>query len=146
MKIPARFLSTLSDQWYNICLDMHEKNLQAITILRQGGIVVFPTDTAFGIGCRIDDVAAVKRLFSLRRRPEEKATPVLVSSLLMAQNYLEPIPHEVKEELVEKYWPGALTIVLPCIKDKIPSLVRGGGDNLGVRMPNHATMLEIIRE
>ena len=124
---------------------MNEHILEAIKILKQGGIVIFPTDTAFGIGCRIDDQDAIKRLFEVRKRPQTQATPVLVSDSTMAQNYLQAISKDVKEELIDKYWPGALTVVLPCHKDKVPDLVRGGGNNLGVRMPNHSIALEIIK-
>ncbi len=116
----------------------------AIKILNQGGIVIFPTDTAFGIGCRMDKRQAIGRLFKLRKRPEFKATPVLVSGLEMAQDYVGPIQPEVREKLIKPYWPGALTIVLPCQEEKVPKLVRGGSDTLGVRMPNSAICLEII--
>ena len=47
--------------------------------------------------------------------------------------------------MIAKYWPGALTIVIPCIKEKVPELVRGKGNNLGVRMPDHEVALEIIK-
>lgn len=117
----------------------------AVSVLRNGGIVIFPTDTAFGIGCRIDDKKAVERLFNLRRRPQEKATPILVDTVKMAQDYLQPIPQEVVQTLIEPYWPGALTIVLPCLTDKVPSLVRGGGSALGLRIPNHTIARAIIR-
>ncbi|EKD67215.1 MAG: Sua5/YciO/YrdC/YwlC family protein, partial [uncultured bacterium] len=53
---------------------------RAIEVVREGGIVIYPTDTAFGIGCRIDDPKAVDRLFKIRRRPRDQATPVLVDS------------------------------------------------------------------
>jgi len=125
---------------------MEDKIKQAIKVLQEGGIVVFPTDTAFGIGCRIDDEKAIERLFQIRKRPETQATPVLVSNLEMAKNYLLSVPDEVREKLIDKYWPGALTIVLPCQKNKVPELVRGKGDNLGVRMPNHPVTLELIKE
>lgn len=117
---------------------------EAINVLKQGGVIIFPTDTAFGIGCRMDDEKAIRRLFSLRKRPETQATPVLVSSLKMAENYLKPVPDEVIENLVELYWPGALTIVLDAQTEKIPDLVRGRTKTLGVRVPDHLTALEII--
>ncbi len=117
----------------------------AITVLKNGGIAVFPTDTAFGIGCRIDDEKAVKKLFKIRKRPETQATPVLVSSQKMAEKYLGLIPKEIEEKLISKYWPGALTIILPCKKEKVPELVRGKGATLGVRMPNNETTLGIIQ-
>ena len=53
----------------------------AIGVLKRGGIVIYPTDTAFGIGCRIDNEESVKRLFKIRKRPENKATPVLFDSI-----------------------------------------------------------------
>lgn len=118
---------------------------EAVEILKNGGVVIFPTDTAFGIGCRIDDEKAIARLFKIRNRPEDKATPVLVDTVKMAQDYLQPIPKEVIDKLIEPYWPGALTIVLPCKTDKVPSLVRGGSATLGVRIPNHVIARSIIR-
>jgi len=118
---------------------------KAVKILRAGGIVIFPTDTAFGIGCRIDDEKAIKRLFNIRKRPRNQATPVLVDSVEVAQKYLLPIPKDVIDKLIKPYWPGALTIVLPCKTDKVPKLVRGGGTTLGIRIPNHSTTREIIR-
>jgi len=117
---------------------------KAIETIREGGVVIFPTDTAFGIGCRIDDERAVRRLFEIRNRPRTQATPVLVASVEMAQKYLQPIPPVVSERLVRHYWPGALTIVLPCLEE-VPDLVRGGGETLGVRMPNHPAAWEIIK-
>lgn len=116
---------------------------KAAKIIRDGGIVIFPTDTAFGIGCRVDDVDAVNRLFTLRRRDPNKATPVLASSLEMLEPYIEPVDDEVIEKLVKPFWPGGLTIVLPCYQEKIPEMVRKGS-TLGVRVPNHLTTLNMI--
>lgn len=125
----------------------HMNNIKrAIEILNKGGIIIFPTDTAYGIGCRIDNVDSIKRLFDIRKRSENKAVPVLVSDIDMAKDYLLEIPKDVKEKLMEKYWPGALTIILPCIKNKVPSLVRGEGNNLGIRVPDNKLILEIIKK
>lgn len=118
---------------------------KAIEILKQGGIIIFPTDTAFGIGCDMQNEHAVERLFKIRRRPLEKATPVLVDTVKMAQDYLQPIPKAVIDTLIEPYWPGALTIVLPCIMEKVPAFVRGGGETLGVRIPNHPVPRAIMQ-
>ena len=121
---------------------MQETIAKAIKILKDGGVIIFPTDTAFGIGCRIDNESAVKRLFALRRRPEDKATPVLASSLEMLEPFIQPVPQDVIDELIAPHWPGGLTIVLPCNSERIPALIRKG-DTLGVRVPN-LTTLEII--
>lgn len=120
-------------------------NNKAIDILKNGGIVVFPTDTAFGIGCRIDDKKAVQRLFEIRKRPKTQATPVLVDTVTMAQQYVRRIPQEVIDKLVEPFWPGALTIIFPCKRESVPALVRGGTDTIGVRIPNHAITRSLIR-
>ncbi|HSA83634.1 MAG TPA: L-threonylcarbamoyladenylate synthase [Patescibacteria group bacterium] len=124
---------------------MNDQIKEAIKIVQKGGVIIFPTDTAFGIGCRIDDEEAIKRLFAIRKRPETQATPVLVSGWDMAEEYISKIPEEVLEKLIKPFWPGALTIVLPCKTEKVPELVRGKGNNLGVRMPNYEIALEIIR-
>lgn len=118
---------------------------QAVKVLNSGGIIIFPTDTAFGIGCRIDNEKAIQKLFKLRNRPQNQATPVLVSSIDMASSYLLEIVREEQEQLMEKYWPGALTIVLQSKTEMVPELVRGYGTTIGVRMPNNHTILEIIK-
>ncbi len=124
---------------------MNNQVKEAIKILNQGGIIIFPTDTAFGIGCRIDNENAIKRLFKIRKRPGFMATPVLVGGLEMAKKYVLEVPEDVKEKLIDKFWPGALTIVLQSRIDMVPKLVRGHGTTIGVRMPNNQITLEIIK-
>lgn len=117
---------------------------QAIDILKNGGIIIFPTDTAFGIGCRIDNEEAVERLFRVRQRPHSMATPVLCSSIAMVKAYTKEVSPKVEEQLLAPYWPGALTVILPAQSQKVPSLIRGGTDTIGVRIPNHPVTLELI--
>jgi L-threonylcarbamoyladenylate synthase len=117
---------------------------KGIKVLKDGGIVIFPTDTAFGIGCRMDDEQAIQRLYTLRKRSEMQASSILAADLHMVEHYLKSVPQNVIEELVQPYWPGALTIVLPCHKETVSPLVRGGTETLGVRVPNHLTTLELI--
>ena len=116
---------------------------KAIDILNDGGIVIFPTDTAFGIGCRVDVPSSVDRLFTLRKRPRSQATPVLVDSPDMALSYfVHPAP--IVHHLMEKYWPGALTIISRCNPESVYSPVRGGTDTIGLRMPDHPTVNSIL--
>lgn len=116
---------------------------KAVKVVRDGGIIIYPTDTAFGIGCRIDRPDAVDRLFALRRRPRSQATPVLVGSQQMALAYYDS-PSVIVRRLMEAYWPGALTIVWKCRLNAFSSPIRGGGQTVGLRMPNHKTALSII--
>jgi L-threonylcarbamoyladenylate synthase len=117
---------------------------KAIEVFKKGGIVIFPTDTAIGIGCKIDDEKALKRLFEIRKRPESKPLLILVGSIEMAKKYLLSIPQEVESKLISKYWPGKLTIILKCNIDKVPPIARGGGNTLGVRLPNKPELLALI--
>ncbi len=118
---------------------------KAIEIFKNGGVAIFPTDTAIGIGCRMDDEKAIERLFKIRKRPENNPVLALVDSVRMAQEYLLPISQEIKDKLIKPYWPGKLTIIFKCNIDKVPSIVRGGGNSLGVRFPNNQILLRIIK-
>ncbi len=119
---------------------------KAIKVFKEGGIVIFPTDTAYGIGCRMDNEDSVKRLFSIRKRPQSQATPVLFSSIQMMKEYLLNIPEDVKEKLMDIYWPGALTIILPCKTDRVFNLIRGNSNNMGARIPNDDNLISIIEK
>lgn len=122
-----------------------DKIIEASKILSQGGIVIFPTDTAYGIGCRMDSHSSVKRLFEIRKRPFTQAVPVLVDSITMAKHYyLPPLPNNVRR-MMEEYWPGALTIIYKCDIKKVPALVRASRSSLGLRMPDHEVPLALIR-
>lgn len=123
---------------------MNNEIKKAIEIIKQGGIVIYPTDTAFGIGCRIDDEEAIKRLFRIRKRPETQATPVLIDHVSLAEKFVTEIPEEVRIQLIDQYWPGALTIILESKIELIPELVRGGRTSIGMRIPNHKTALTLI--
>ncbi len=123
---------------------MNNKDIEnAIENLKAGKVGIFPTDTAYGIGCRMDDENAVKHVYKLRNRPEEKALLILVSSVEMAEKYVE-IPEEVRKKLIEKYWPGGLTIILNCKTEKVPGIVRANGETLAVRFPYHIDLQEVI--
>lgn len=115
----------------------------AIDIVSSGGIVIYPTDTAFGIGCRIDMEKSVDRLFTLRRRSTTQAMPVLVDSIDMALSYLVH-PDDIVRHLMQTYWPGALTIVSWCDEHRVYSPIRGHGKTIGVRYPGHETITRII--
>ena len=123
----------------------NEEILKIVQYFKNGKVGIFPTDTAFGIGCRMDDERAVKRVYSIRNRPEEKALLVLVSSVEMAEEYVF-INDEERHELIEKYWPGGLTVILKCKKEKVLPIVRSNGETLAVRMPDHEVLRNIIKK
>lgn len=113
--------------------------------IKHGEVGIFPTDTAFGIGCRMDKPDSVSRIFDLRNRPREKAMLILVASIEMAREYVD-IPNDTKEKLLEKFWPGGLTVILKCNTNKVPEVVRAAGDTLAVRLPDHKQLVELIKK
>lgn len=123
---------------------MNSLNVQdTIDALKKGKVMVFPTDTAFGIGCRMDYKTSVERIFEIKKRSRENALLVLVDSVKMAEEYVK-IPEDVRKKLVDVYWPGGLTIFFQRRKDKVPDLVTSGADILALRMPEHHVIRKII--
>lgn len=117
---------------------------KAVKAFKEGKVVIFPTDTAYGIGCRMDNVSTVKKIYSIRKRQESKPFLVLVSGMEMARQYVGF--DEKASKFLKKQWPGGVTLILPCKKDLVPGIVRAGGETLAVRIPNHEELLEIIKE
>ena len=116
---------------------------KACQILRRGGIVILPTDTVFIISCRADNSGAVSRLYRIKKKPEDETVPVLISrwdELFVLGCQL----NEKIENLLKRYWPGALTAVLGSNNKNLPSpLVKDG--KIGVRMPDHPIAKDLIR-
>ena len=122
---------------------MGGKIAKTVEILKKGGIAVFPTETAFGVGCRVDRPEVIKRLISWRRRERGKPFLVLASSLEMAKKYWQKLPKTV-EDLAKKFWPGPLTVVWYCQKELVPAEVRGGGKTLGIRVPGYELTRRLV--
>jgi L-threonylcarbamoyladenylate synthase len=116
---------------------------RAAAILREGGLVAFPTETVYGLGANALDPAAVGRIFAAKQRPAWD--PVIVH--IAAPSMLERVASEISEPaalLMKAFWPGALTLLLPRA-EKVPSAVTAGRPLVGVRMPAHPVALELIR-
>ncbi|MFH1542347.1 MAG: L-threonylcarbamoyladenylate synthase [bacterium] len=108
---------------------------QAISTLKSGGVIAFPTETVFGIGACIDQPAAIARIYELKKRPKDKPLQILVASLEQAKT-LGEFSLEA-EEFARKNWPGPYTLV---VKKK------NGAGTIGLRVPDHEVPLALIKE
>jgi len=111
--------------------------------LRSGGLVVFPTETVYGLGANALDAAAVRKIYALKGRPATSPLIVHVGSIEQARELAAEWPEEA-ERLAREYWPGPLTLVVPK-KPVIPDEVTAGLATVGLRMPRHPIALELLR-
>jgi L-threonylcarbamoyladenylate synthase len=111
-------------------------------IIRSGGVVAFPTETVYGLGANAFDEDAVKKIFELKGRPQDN--PLIVHIAKKEDVFLvaREIPKNA-EILIDKFWPGPLTIVLPK-NPSVPDIVTANLDTVAVRMPNHKIALKLI--
>lgn len=112
--------------------------------LEKGGAVVLPTETVYGLFAKALDEKAVDYVYQLKRRPRDKALNLNVASLADILNFSENQPPYL-QQLVEKFLPGPLTIILKA-NDNVPDWVNSDLTTVGFRMPNHPVTLELIRE
>jgi len=120
-----------------------ESILQAVDVLRAGGVVAFPTETVYGLGADATNEKAVCRIFEAKKRPTFDPLIVHVATVEQAHSLWRGEPGSA-ESLARRFWPGPLTIVLP----KAPSvldLVTAGLPTVAVRMPNHDAALALIK-
>ncbi len=112
---------------------------EAAKLVRRGGVVAFPTDTVYGLGCDPFSEVAVRRLLEVKER-DQKPIPVLCASHKAAARLVRLSPRAL--ELARAHWPGALTIVAP-LKVDVPSQLDRGSGWLGVRVPADETALAL---
>lgn len=119
-----------------------EKEIQeAAEIIKNGGTVVFPTETVYGLGADGLNSEAVKKIFEAKGRPQDNPLIIHVSSKDL-NLYAEEVP-QIANKLVEKFWPGPLTIILKK-KTIVPNETSAGLDSIGIRMPNNEIALKLI--
>ena len=112
-------------------------------LLAEGQLVAFPTETVYGLGARADDDAAVARIFAAKGRPADHPLIVHVVRAADAQVYASRMP-EVAARLIEAFWPGPLTVIVP----RVPSVGRaaaGGQDSIGLRCPSHGVAQRLLQ-
>jgi L-threonylcarbamoyladenylate synthase len=123
--------------------DLEKQIKKAISILKKGGVVAYPTDTVYGLGACMTDTAAVDRIFQVKGRPKGMALPVLLADKVQMESILTSVPLSARR-LADEFFPGALTIILPK-SNSVPDIITGGGRTVAFRIPDHRVPLALIK-
>lgn len=124
--------------------DHEEKWIEeAGQILKDGGLVAFPTETVYGLGANALDEEAAAKIYSAKGRPSDNPLIVHIADFSDLEKIVEEVPEEAKK-LADAFWPGPLTMIMRK-NEKVPYGTTGGLETVAVRMPNHDTALKMIR-
>ncbi|MBE0642632.1 MAG: threonylcarbamoyl-AMP synthase [Bacteroidetes bacterium] len=118
--------------------------LAAATLLREGKLVAFPTETVYGLGANALDEAAVRRVYEVKGRPLDNPMIVHVHDQAQARELMQVVPAYF-EELVNEYWPGPLTLIVTH-NAAVPDVVTAGLATVAVRLPDHRITRELLRQ
>ena len=121
--------------------DLQKQVNKGIQILKQGGVIAFPTDTVYGLGADAFNSNAVKRIYDIKKRPKRLPLPLLIGDIKQLDILAEPLP-EIALFLARRFWPGGLTLVVPKVA-RLPGYL--GNTNIAVRIPAHSVCLALIQ-
>ncbi len=116
-------------------LDIQQQIERGVSILRQGGLVAFPTDTVYGLGACANLPQAVERVYKVKERPRNMPLPLLLADVSQITKVAKPVP-PIAWLLIHSFLPGALTIVLPK-SNSVLDIITAGGTTIAVRLPAH---------
>ncbi len=122
---------------------MEKQVVRAVSVLQKGGIIVFPTDTVWGIGAALDRPEAIKKLYEIKKRKAFKPTAVLVGSLTQAKKLGELNSRAIS--LIKDFWPGGLTLIVKATSI-VPLSIQGKNNTVGLRMPDHNLLLQLLNK
>lgn len=117
---------------------------RAVAVLRRGGVVAFPTDTVYGLGAHGGIAVAIEKLFQVKERERLRAIPLLIARAEDLATVAVQVP-EIAWRLAERFWPGAVTLVVPRAATVLDVLT-GGAPSVAVRVPAHEVALQLIAE
>ena len=117
---------------------------EAAGIIKRGGVLIFPTETVYGVGADAFNEKACRRIYEIKNRPAHKPLIVLISYIKDVDRVASDVPDEARN-LMEKYWPGPLSIILKKNED-LPDVVTAGTDTVAVRLTSNEVLRKIISE
>lgn len=114
----------------------------AADLLKRSELVAFPTETVYGLGAMAFDSQAVEKIYIAKGRPTKKPLLVHISKIEQTEDLVTEL-NEVAKSMMERFWPGPLSLILPA-REGIPAIVTGGESTIGLRMPDHPVALALI--
>lgn len=117
---------------------------KAVRLLKQGGLIAFPTETYYGLGVDPFNKEALQRLFKVKRRDVDKAVLVLVADQSQVERFAYSIPADFNK-LMASFWPGPLTLVFPA-RSNVPELLTGGTETVGIRQSPNSIAIKLVQE
>ena len=117
---------------------------EAVDAVKSGGVIAFPTDTFYALGVDAMNESAILRAFEIKQRPATTPMPVLIADISQIEEFTSGF-NAASYALAERFWPGALTIVVDANGD-VPDVLMGGYGTVGLRMPDHDLACKIIAE
>jgi L-threonylcarbamoyladenylate synthase len=115
---------------------------EAVEALRAGDLVVFPTETVYGLGANAADPAAVRKIFEVKGRPPDHPVIVHLDNRRYLHRWVAEVP-PIAEQLAAKFWPGPLTLILPKAEN-VNAIVTGGQTSIGIRVPSHPMAQQLL--
>lgn len=116
----------------------------AVEAMLKGEMIIYPTETFYGLGVDCNNIKAVTRLYNHKKRDSDKPVPVIIPDISMVERYASHISNDAGR-LMEEFWPGPLTLVFPAISDVLP-LIMGNTNTIGMRAPGCAVSRELAKE
>ncbi len=124
-------------------IDIQQQIERGITILRQGGLIAYPTDTVYGLGASMSLPQSVARIYEVKGRPQSLPLPLLLADVYQIAEVAGKVPPSAWC-FIRNFWPGALTLILPKA-NSVPAIVTGGGNSVAVRIPDHPVPVALIK-
>ena len=127
----------------NLEINIEDVLFNAVETLKNGGIIAYPTETFYALGVKFDVEDSLKRLLEIKKRPGDKAIPLIIGNREILYSITSSISNKA-EILINRFWPGPLTLIL-CAKENLSDYITAGTSTIAVRVPGESFALQLVK-